>query len=406
MNYDLVVVGGGIAGSTLARRVAATGTRVLVVERETEFRDRVRGEALQPWGVHEAELLGVGELLRGISAEMKAFRQLLNGMHLGDRDLLATTTVQRPMYGLHHPRAQQVLIEAAAAAGAEVRRGATVERITPGPQPKIQIKSKGASEEVSARLVAVCAGRNPALRAELGFVVKRDSIPQLLSGVWVTNLPAEVDSSIAYICNDVIRGEVVGLFPQPGGYARAYYGFDPANCKRLQGDGDFARFIEHCNISSDGQVPTTGLKAAGPLASFECADAWVERPYRDGVALVGDAAASSDPCWGQGLSLSMRDARVLSDELLGSEDWQEAGERYAARHDEHYGSVHMVSGWFYDMFERRGPEAEARRARALPLLAEDPTRAPDVLFSGPDTPVNDASRARFFGEDVAVAASA
>jgi choline dehydrogenase-like flavoprotein len=42
--HDLVIVGGGIAGSTFAMNMAARGFRVLVVERERTFRDRVRGE--------------------------------------------------------------------------------------------------------------------------------------------------------------------------------------------------------------------------------------------------------------------------------------------------------------------------------------------------------------------------
>jgi 2-polyprenyl-6-methoxyphenol hydroxylase-like FAD-dependent oxidoreductase len=128
-------------------------------------------------------------------------------------------------------------------------------------------------------------------------------------------------------------------------------------------------------------------------------DVWVDHPYRDGVALVGDAAASNDPSWGQGLALALRDARVLSDELLANQDWTAAGERYAQRHDQHYGTIRMVSGWFYDVFQRLGPEAEARRARALPLIAQDPTRPPDMLYSGPDLPLTADARAHFFGED-------
>jgi menaquinone-9 beta-reductase len=34
------------------------------------------------------------------------------------------------------------------------------------------------------------------------------------------------------------------------------------------------------------------------------------------MALIGDAAAASDPSWGEGLSLTLRDVRLLRDSLI------------------------------------------------------------------------------------------
>src|SRR5215469_10450514 len=399
MAYDLIVVGGGIAGASLAQRAAKSGARVLVLEQENEFRDRIRGECLQPWGVGEARHLGVAETLRACSNEMRCVDFIINGQHAMKRDFVATTPQASGMWAFYHPRAQEALLAAAAAAGTEVRRGATVQHIASGTKPKVKIAQSGGNAELEARLVAVCAGRNPALRAQVGFQTRRGSIPLFLSGVWVTNLPAEVDPSVAYIANDVVSGAVSALFPQSAERGRAYFGFHPQNCPRLQGDADYPRFCREFNRAAGNAIPLGSAQPAGPLASFECVDVWVDHPYRDGVALVGDAASSNDPSWGQGLALALRDARVLSDELLANQDWTVAGERYAERHDQHYGIIRMVSGWFYDVFQRLGPEAEARRARAMPLIAQDPTRPPDMLFSGPDLPVAVNARARFFGED-------
>ncbi len=396
MAYDLIVVGGGIAGASLAQRMARSGARVLVLERETEFHDRIRGECLQPWGVGEARQLGVAETLRSCANEMRWVNQIVNGRHVMKRDFAVTTPQAAGMWAFYHPRAQEALLSAAATAGAEVRRAATVQRIAPGAKPKVKIARAGGTAEVEARFVAFCAGRNPALRHELGFQTRRGSIPLFLSGVWLTNLAREVDPAVAYIANDVANGAVAALFPQSGGKARAYFGFHPQACLRLQGDADFPRFRDEFNRAAGGAIPLGDARPAGPLASL-----WVEHPHCEGVALVGDAAASNDPSWGQGLALALRDARVLSDELLASDDWAAAGGRYAARHDQHYGIIRTVSGWFHDVFQRLGPEAEARRARALPLFAQDPTRLPDVLFSGPDLPLAANARARFFGEDAA-----
>ena len=46
-NYDIVTVGGGLGGASLARSMALEGRSVLVLERETEFKDRVRGEQMR-----------------------------------------------------------------------------------------------------------------------------------------------------------------------------------------------------------------------------------------------------------------------------------------------------------------------------------------------------------------------
>lgn len=63
--YDIITVGGGLGGSSLAKVMAEHGARVLVLEREKQFTDRVRGEGMMPWGVADAQALGIFELLQG-----------------------------------------------------------------------------------------------------------------------------------------------------------------------------------------------------------------------------------------------------------------------------------------------------------------------------------------------------
>jgi len=58
-HYDIVTIGGGIAASALAKAMAERGARVLVLEPETQFKDRMRGEGLVSWGGGEARELGI-----------------------------------------------------------------------------------------------------------------------------------------------------------------------------------------------------------------------------------------------------------------------------------------------------------------------------------------------------------
>jgi 2-polyprenyl-6-methoxyphenol hydroxylase-like FAD-dependent oxidoreductase len=149
-------------------------------------------------------------------------------------------------------------------------------------------------------------------------------------------------------------------------------------------------------------VPPDWLTRAttlGPLASFDASERWVEHPCRDGVVLIGGAAAVSDPCFGCGLGLIFRDVWVLRDRLRADPDWNAAAHAYAEAHDRYCSAMRTINGWMRELFHERGPEADARRARALPLLAAEPDRAPDVVGRGPDSPSDEATRRRFLGED-------
>ena len=90
---------------------------------------------------------------------------------------------------------------------------------------------------------------------------------------------------------------------------------------------------------------------------------------------------------------------MLRDHLLANTDWDAAGHAYAEEHDRHYGVIHTVDNWQTQMFLAIGPEAEACRARALPLITQDETRVPDHVYSGPDLPADEVVRRRFFGEE-------
>ena len=79
-NIDVAIVGGGIAGASLASALARGGLGVTVLEATTEFPDRVRGESMQAWGVAEARELGAEEVLLAAGAHVaKQWNQYAEG---------------------------------------------------------------------------------------------------------------------------------------------------------------------------------------------------------------------------------------------------------------------------------------------------------------------------------------
>jgi 2-polyprenyl-6-methoxyphenol hydroxylase-like FAD-dependent oxidoreductase len=127
-------------------------------------------------------------------------------------------------------------------------------------------------------------------------------------------------------------------------------------------------------------------------------ETWVDHPYRHGLVLVGDAAAASDPTWGQGLSLTSRDVRVLAEKLLSANDWDAAAHSYAEDHDRYFNVTREVGQCLFDIFLAQGPEYDRLRERALPRLMTEPDRVPDHIWSGPEMPFDEDVRKRFYGE--------
>ncbi|MCH8816031.1 MAG: FAD-dependent monooxygenase, partial [Chloroflexi bacterium] len=152
--YDIVTVGGGLGGASLARSMALEGRRVLVLERETEFKDRVRGEQLSSWGSGEARELGVYDLLLGTCAsEMRYWDVYVGPNRIQHRDLTETTPTGLPNLAFFHPEMQETLVAEAEKAGAEVRRGARVRDVQRGETPTVTFEIEPLAPEFASLFV-------------------------------------------------------------------------------------------------------------------------------------------------------------------------------------------------------------------------------------------------------------
>ncbi len=393
MDYDLIIVGGGLAGSSLAIAMVQAGARVLIIEREPQFRDRVRGEGMLPWGAAEARHLGI-------------YQHLLDRCAIGvpwwvepdgTRDLVATTPSHLGCLNFYHPEMQQMLLDMAVALGAELLCPADAVGVVAGDLPTVLVRANASERRLSGRLVVGADGRNSRLRARAGFPVSRDPDCLTVAGVLLRDL-ALPDDAVQFVMNPMLQRLSI-IFPVGRCRFRAYVVFRHDSHQSLSGAEDEAHFIELSVATGASPAWFAPGTVIGPLASFNAADTWVEQPYRDGIVLIGDAAAASDPSFGCGLSLTLRDVRVLRDRLLATNDWATAADLYAAEHDLYAANLHRIHDWFRELFYGAGPEADVLRARALPRIAEDPSRIVDFIGYGPEAPSDEAARQRFYGED-------
>src|SRR3954471_7301934 len=116
MSYDVITVGGGLAGSTLATELARAGHKVLVLEREMQFKDRVRGENMLPWGVAAARRLGIyDDLIAAGGHPAPNWEFWIMGNPTPPRDLRATTPGGDAALNMFHPDLQETLLSRAVA---------------------------------------------------------------------------------------------------------------------------------------------------------------------------------------------------------------------------------------------------------------------------------------------------
>lgn len=412
-SYDLIVVGGGLGGSSLAKAMAESGARVLLIEREHQFKDRVRGEAMWPWGF--AELLALGtdfNVYSSFATEQPYLDLYFAGERIVRRDVSSTSNQRLPLLNWVHYEMEEGLLRAAENAGAEVCRGARASEVRAAPSlhlprerdsqearggamPTVAFEYNGRTEEAQARLVVCADGRGSVARKWAGFEVHHDPRGTLFAGILLEG--SELENNSWFMNPDL--GQFAFISPQNGSRVRAYAWYPNNRDYRLQGAADFNRFVQE---SVKAGVPSewyTNLRPIGPLATFDATDSWVNHPYKNGVALLGDAAATTDPSHGQGQSLTLRDARVLRDQLLASNDWDGAAHAYADEHDRYFSAVHKFYGWFWQILYDPSPAGDVHRSRVMPRLVEDLTRMPDTLVSGPEVPLDEAARRRFFAED-------
>ncbi len=393
LDADVVIAGAGIGGSALATVLARAGLAVVVLEKETEYRDRVRGEWIAPWGVSEAQRLGLYDTLRAGGGhhvvEQRTYHDALDA-EPSDLNTIALANVLPDVPGplcLGHPTMCRLLSDAAHQAGARVLRG--VDAITLGAAERgrrtVGFTHDGATHAARPRLVIGADGRGSPIRKQAGIELHRDPTHHLFAGLLVEG----ADDWPATVQSTGVEGDVHYLiFPQGNGRARLYLGYGLDQRRRLGGADAAERFLDAYRLRGlPGSAALSAARPAGPCHAYGNEDTWTETPVADGVVLIGDAAGHNDPIIGQGLSITLRDVRLVRDVMLGGADWSPAAfAPYVEERRERMRRLRFVAALDSTLENEFGPAAEARRARARERQLADPSLLSWFLaaFAGPD----------------------
>ena len=386
-SVDVVVVGGGIAGGAIASMLAARGLDVVVLERQHQFRDRVRGENMQPWGVLEMGRLGLEDVFVGAGGGY-CERAVLYDENISAADAEATALpLGMLVEGAHgsfsvgHPQACEALLGEAERNGARVVRGVGDVDVTAGSPPQVSYELDGNLFDVRPRLVIGADGRQSTVRRQLGMDLHREDSKASLAGLLVRD-PNWPEATEVLGTEDDVHFLV---FPRPDGYVRLYLARLESSV--VGGAGSAERFLEGFRLTCCPPAESLiGAEVLGPCATYRGSDSWTDRPFTDGVVLIGDAAGWSDPIIGQGLAIALRDVRLVVDALAG-DDWSvEAFEAYALERAERMRRLRMAGHVTTELRCTFTPEGRRRRAGVLAGMMTDPATLAMLLapLTGPE----------------------
>ncbi len=389
--YDLAIIGGGIGGSALAQVMARAGASVLLLERTEVYEDRVRGEWIAPWGVAEVKRLGLYDRLVAAGGHHVATHVSYDETR-SPQDSEATPIplsifapgVPGPLC-LGHPLHCQTLFDAAKAAGAHAHRGVEVLDFAAGAAPRVAWRDEAGDHAATARLLVGADGRASMVREQLGVALHQDAPHHMFAGLLVDGVEGW-DASRQTIGTE---GEFNFLtFPQGDGRVRLYGCFPIAHRRRFTGPEGVAAFLGAFQVAcAPDNRRLAQARPAGPLLTYFNNDAWTDEPFAPGAVLVGDAAGWNDPIIGQGLSITYRDVRLVSDILKVSADWSPAAfAPYAEERAERMRRLRFAAAITATSDAEFGPQAAERRRRQHEAGATDPSLKLHTLavMAGPE----------------------
>jgi flavin-dependent dehydrogenase len=330
-NYDAIVVGARCAGAPTAMLLARAGHRVLLVDRAEFPSDTVSTHlihaqgvaALRRWGLLDAVLASGCPAIETYALDfgpitIKGTPRAVDGSSLA--------------YAPRRTVLDKVLVDGAAAAGAELRERFTVEEvlIEDGVVTGIRGRADGESVVAHAQVVIGADGRN----SHVAKAVKPEQYADKPMLQWsyysyFSGLP--MDGFETYIRPD--RGW--GAFPTNDDLTLVVCGWPQAEATSYKADVE-ANFMKTLELAPEFAARMRGAKREAKFAGGSVPN-FFRKPFGPGWALVGDAGHTKDPITAQGISDAFSDAELCSaalhDSLTGARPFDDAMADYQKARD-------------------------------------------------------------------------
>jgi len=304
---EIIVVGGGPAGSSVAAALAERGRRVLLLDKARFPRHKACSEYVNPAGARLLLDLGLARDLDALGAHrLEAMRiHAPDGGHF----LADFAASNERAIGLSRYRLDALLLERARAAGAEVRDGAWVRDVVVerGRVRGVEVTADGTRQTLWAPLTIGADGRHGVVSRALALDVplrwpRRTGLVAHYRGVTGLDRWGELH---------VTRHGYAGLAPLEDGLTNVAFVTDSAI---ISGRDDS---LETFFADGLARIPAVAEKLAvaervgairgvGPMARR------ARRVSGDGFLLVGDAASFLDPFTGEGITDALRGALLAA----------------------------------------------------------------------------------------------
>jgi 2-polyprenyl-6-methoxyphenol hydroxylase-like FAD-dependent oxidoreductase len=306
--FDVIVVGARCAGSPLATLLSRSGRRVCLLDQARFPSDTPSTHGIQPVGVRILGRLGVAESLTGMATPIERATIALGESRIEiDR---ISALLGAPMLNVRRVKLDALLLEAAAAAGAEIRTGTRVIELLEDAGRVVGVRTNAGA--VRASLVVGADGA----RSSVARLVGADQYARTAPGrvfVWGYFESAYADADRVWLGKIGDYGFLgsptdSGLFMAAVAPSLRYQSevrADPAASLR---DG-LTQWPELAGALA-------GARRVGPMRVMPRWHGYFRRSAGPGWVLVGDAGHFKDPTAGQGISDALRQISALAPAIV------------------------------------------------------------------------------------------